>query len=389
MNDRIIAAGADDLDIRLFENQYPVPEGMSYNSWLVIGPEKIAVMDAIDAACVDRWLGHISENLPEGRKPDYLVVQHMEPDHSAGIARFMEEYPGATIVASTGAVNMLANFFPGLEMKNRAHAVKEGETLRLGPDSELKFFMAPMVHWPEVMVTWHAQSGTLFSADAFGSFGFTQGAPDRWPDEARRYYVNIVGKYGPQVQALLKKASALPIKTIAPLHGAVLADNLAYYIGLYDNWSRYEPEETDGVLVAYTSIYGGTARVADMIADEVQKNGRKVIVCDLLRGDISEAVAQAFRMGTMVLCAVTYDASIMPAMRDFLSRLSAKRLCRRRVALVQNGSWAPIAAKTMADALAGCPDMTFLEPVVTIHSRFKESDRPQLQELINAVCTHA
>lgn len=385
MNANIVAVGVNDWDLRFFENQYPVPQGISYNSYIVAGDERTAVLDAMDIRCVDRWMAQVKSALPEGRCPDYLVVHHMEPDHSAGIARFMLEFPKARIVASRAAINMLAQFFPDGNFADRTLAVSDGSTLELGGGDSLRFLSAPMVHWPEVMVSFHSGSGTLFSADAFGSFGCVSDGSDRWPDEARRYYANIVGKYGDQVQSLLKKVAALPVSTVAPLHGAVLDGDLSRYVCLYDRWSRWQPEVPDGVLVAFTSIYGGTAEAAGMIADLLQRRGLPVVVADLLHTDMSEAVSQAFRMGRLVLCSITYEGGVMAPMRDFLSRLASKGLRDRRIGLIQNGSWAPAAANIMRDSLASCKGMTFAEPVVTIKSRLNAAVRAQIVDLAGAM----
>lgn len=381
MNTTIVPVGVDDLILTHFENQYPIPAGVSYNSYLVIGIENIVLIDAVDNRAVDDWLANIRLALSNGRKIDYLVIQHMEPDHSAGIMRLLDEYPWIRIVAGVKAVPMLNQFFPGHNLADRAIAVKDGDRLPLSPDDYLTFALAPMVHWPEVMVTYHSGSGTLFSADAFGTFGVRQDSDDRWPGEAARYYFNIVGKYGAQVQALLRKISALDIRTIAPLHGRSLEAPLDRYLSLYDTWSSYRPEMPDGVLVAYASIYGGTAHVAHLLADKLRSTGRHVVMADICRGDMSQAVSLAFRMGTVVLASVTCDASLMPAMRDFLNRLASKGWRDRRVAMIENGSWAPVAAKVMKDMLAGCAGLQMIEPVLTIRSRIDQAGLETLDTL--------
>lgn len=385
MTNNIIPIGVDDIDGRLFENQYPLLHGMRYNSYMLTGSEHIAVLDAVDAESVDTWLDKVALAIPQGRTVDYLIVHHMEPDHSAGIARLLETYPDAKIVATAKAIAMLPQFCDGNTYEGRTIAVKEGDTLDLGGGEALTFYVAPMVHWPEVMVTYHAASRTLFSADAFGAFGSEQSGENPWPDEARRYFINIVGKYGTQVQSLLRKATTLDVDTIAPLHGPVLHKPLDNYINLYDTWSSYRPEMQEGVLIAYASIYGGTARVARMVADRLEAAGRTVVLADLCRGDVSEAVAQAFRMGTVVFAAVTYDASVMPAMRDFIGRLMAKGWRNRRIALIQNGSWAPTAAKVMTDLLAGCNGLEFVADPLTIRSRFAPADTPLLDTFVAAL----
>ena len=369
--------GVDDLDIDLFESQYVVPEGMAYNSYVILD-EKIAIMDTADGRKSVKWWGNLEQVL-SGRTPHYLVVQHLEPDHSALIAEVMDRYPAIKLVATATAVKMLPQFFSHVDFNERVIAVKEGDTLSLGSHT-LQFFVAPMVHWPEVMVSYEQSEKVLFSADAFGKFGaICNDGP--WDCEARRYYINICGKYGAQVQALLKKAATLDIKTICPLHGPVLTENLGHYIGLYDTWSKYEPE-TEGVLVAYASIHGGTAVAANRLADILREKGApKVVVTDLSRCDIAEAVEDAFRYSHMVVCAASYDADVFPPMHDFLHHLKIKAYQKRRVAIMENGSWAPTAGRVMRAMLETMKAVEIVEPVVTIRSRMKDSDIPVMEQL--------
>lgn len=369
--------GVDDLDIDLFESQYIVPDGMSYNSYIILD-EKVAIMDTADARKGAEWWANVEEALA-GRTPDYLVVHHLEPDHAALIAEVMEKWPTIKIVATATAVKMLPQFFADVDFCDRVVAVKEGDTLSLGSHT-LQFFVAPMVHWPEVMVSYEQSEKILFSADAFGKFGaLCNEGP--WDCEARRYYINICGKYGTQVQALLKKAATLDIKTICPLHGPVLTENLAHYIGLYDTWSKYEPE-TEGVLVAYASIHGGTAVAANRLADILRAKGApKVVVTDLSRCDMAEAVEDAFRYSHMVVCAASYDADVFPPMHDFLHHLKLKNYQKRKVAIVENGSWAPTAGRVMRAMLEGMKNIAIVEPMVTIRSRMKENDLPVMEQL--------
>lgn len=369
--------GVDDLDIDLFESQYVVPEGMAYNSYIILD-EKVAIMDTADARKGAEWWCNVKEALA-GRVPDYLVVQHLEPDHAALIAEVMEEYPAMKVVATAAAVKMLPQFFEGVDFSNRVVTVKEGDTLPLGSHT-LQFFVAPMVHWPEVMVSYEQSERVLFSADAFGKFGaLCNEGP--WDCEARRYYINICGKYGAQVQALLKKAATLDIRMICPLHGPVLTEDLGHYIGLYDIWSRYEPE-TDGVFVAYASIHGGTAVAANRLAEILREKGApKVVVTDLSRCDMAEAVEDAFRYSHMVVCAASYDADVFPPMHDFLHHLKMKNYQKRRVAIVENGSWAPTAGRVMRAMLEGMKEIEIVEPVVTIRSRMKEGDLAAMELL--------
>ena len=373
--------GVDDLDIDLFESQYVVPEGMAYNSYVILD-EKIAIIDTADGRKAVEWWGNLEQVLG-GRTPHYLVVQHLEPDHSALIAEVMDRYPAIKLVATATAVKMLPQFFSHVDFNERVVAVKEGDTLSLGSHT-LQFFVAPMVHWPEVMVSYEQSEKVLFSADAFGKFGaLCNEGP--WDCEARRYYINICGKYGAQVQALLKKAATLDIKTICPLHGPVLTENLGHYIGLYDTWSKYEPE-TEGVLVAYASIHGGTAVAANRLADILREKGApKVVVTDLSRCDIAEAVEDAFRYSHMVVCAASYDADVFPPMHDFLHHLKIKAYQKRRVAIMENGSWAPTAGRVMRAMLETMKAVEIVEPVVTIRSRMKDSDIPVMEQLAEAL----
>lgn len=374
-------AGVDDLDIDLFESQYVVPEGMAYNSYVILD-EKIAIMDTADARKAVEWWGNL-EKVLGGRTPHYLVVQHLEPDHSALIAEVMDRYPTIKLVATATAVKMLPQFFSHVDFTERVVAVKEGDTLSLGSHM-LQFFVAPMVHWPEVMVSYEQSEKVLFSADAFGKFGaLCNEGP--WDCEARRYYINICGKYGAQVQALLKKAATLDIKTICPLHGPVLTENLGHYIGLYDTWSKYEPE-TEGVLVAYASIHGGTAVAANRLADILREKGApKVVVTDLSRCDMAEAVEDAFRYSHMVVCAASYDADVFPPMHDFLHHLKIKAYQKRRVAIMENGSWAPTAGRVMRAMLETMKAVEIVEPMVTIRSRMKNEDIPAMEQLAEAL----
>lgn len=369
--------GVDDINATLFEEQYPLPHGMSYNSYVILD-EKIAVLDSVEAGQGSLWLQQI-ETTTQGKAPDYLVVHHMEPDHSACITAILDRYPSLKLVASTQAIGMLPQFFPSYDFTGRTIAVKEGDTLPLGQHT-LQFFSAPMVHWPEVMVSYEQSEQVLFSADAFGKFGALQYA-DEWDNEARRYYINIVGKYGPQVTRLLDKLTAPAISIIAPLHGPVITDNLTHYVDLYRTWSAYRPE-CQGVLVAYASIYGGTADAAQRIAEMLrQTDAGEIVTINLCRADQSEAVAQAFRLSSMIVAAPTYDAGLYPAMHDFLYHLSIKNYRNRRVGIIENGSWAPIAAKAMRTMLEPLPQIEIIDPVVTIRSRLNDTSMQQLQLL--------
>lgn len=373
--------GVDDTDIDLFESQYVVPNGISYNSYLILD-EKIAVMDTVDQRRTNEWLENLTEGLG-GRTPDYLIVQHMEPDHAANIANIAERYPDLKIVVSTKAAQMLPQFFEKTDFSARLLIVKEGETLSLGKHT-LQFFMAPMVHWPEVMVTYDQLDQALFSADGFGKFGALSHEED-WTEEARRYYINICGKYGVQVQALLKKAANLTLKYICPLHGPVLKDNLDFYLGLYQIWSSYQPEQ-EGVLVAYASIHGGTAEAAKKMADIlIEKGAQRVVVADLSRDDMASAVEQAFCLSTMVLAAASYDAHVFPPMYDFLHHLQIKNYQKRRVGLIENGSWAPTAGKVMRNMLEQMKEIEIVDPMVTIRSRMKQTDILALETLADAI----
>ena len=343
ISDAVKYIGADDKDLDLFESQYIVPNGVSYNSYVILD-EKIAVMDTIDTRKTDEWKENL-ERVLDGRTPDYLVVSHLEPDHAGSIKEFADKYPEAKIVASTKAIAMLPQFFEIADLADRAVAVKEGEELSLGSHT-LQFFMAPMVHWPEVMVEYEKSEKILFSADGFGKFGALD-ADEDWTCEARRYYFNIVGKYGAQVQALLKKAATLDIQTICPLHGPILKENLGYYIGKYMTWSSYEPED-DGVLVAYASIHGNTKKAAEKMKEILEAKGaKKVAITDLSRDDMAEAIEDAFRYDKLVLAAASYDASVFPCMETFLNKLTNKNYQNRKIAIIENGSWAPTAARVM------------------------------------------
>ena len=381
ITEKIIYIGVDDTDIDLFESQYVVPNGVSYNSYLILD-EKVAVMDTVDRRKSDEWLQNLDTALA-GRKPDYLVIQHLEPDHAGTIAIAMERYPEMQVVASDKAVKMMPQFFANTAFEGRTIGVKEGDTLSLGGRT-LHFAMAPMVHWPEVMVTYDSSEKVLFSADGFGKFGALCNGGE-WACEARRYYFNICGKYGAPVQALLKKAAALDIEIICPLHGPVLTENLGYYIGLYDAWSKYEPE-TKGVLVAYASIHGNTAEVANKFAEILRSKGaEKVVVCDLSRTDMSEAVEDAFRYSHLVVAAASYDGDVFPVMHDFLHHLAIKNYTKRRIGIIENGSWAPSAGRAMRAIIDTFKGVTVAESMVTIMSSLKDSDIPALERLADEV----
>ena len=374
--------GVDDTTIDLFESQYVVPEGVSYNSYVILD-EKIAIMDTVDKRGMKEWEDNLLKTL-DGKKADYVIVQHMEPDHAGSLARLLELFPDITVVGNAKTFVMINQFFENINIKDSL-TVKEGDTLNLGSHT-LTFFMAPMVHWPEVMVTYESSEKILFSADGFGKFGaLSLTENEDWACEARRYYFNIVGKYGAPVQTLLKKASALDIKTICPLHGPILSDNLGYYLDLYDTWSSYQPE-SKGVFIAYASIHGNTAVAANRFADILRNKGvEKVVVTDLSRCDIAEAVEDAFRYDRMVLAAASYDAGVFPIMQDFLHHLQSKAYQNRTIGLIENGSWAPTAAKTMRGILDTMKNITIVEPVVTIKSALKENDIPALEELADAL----
>lgn len=373
--------GVDDTDLDLFESQYIIPNGISYNSYIILD-EKVAVMDAVDSRKEAEWLEKLAAAL-DGRQPDYLVVQHMEPDHAGSITAFMERYPEAKIVASARAIQMMPQFFEGVDFSTNTVAVAEGETLSLGAHT-LQFFAAPMVHWPEVIVTYDQADKVLFSADGFGKFG-ALAADEEWACEARRYYFNICGKYGAQVQALLKKAATLDIECICPLHGPILKENLGYYIGLYDTWSSYGVE-TEGIFIAYASIHGGTAVAAHKLAEILRAKGApKVSVADLSRDDMAEAIEDAFRMDRLVVAAASYDGGVFPVMHDFLHHLQIKSYQKRKVGIIENGSWAPCAARVMRSMLETMKDVEIVEPVVTIRSRMKQADIPLLENLADAL----
>ncbi|MBO7510062.1 MAG: FprA family A-type flavoprotein, partial [Bacteroidales bacterium] len=371
-----------------FESQYIVPEGVSYNAYVILD-EKVAVLDTVDARKGEEWMHHLSKAL-SGRQPDYLVVHHLEPDHSALIGQALALYPGMTLVASAKAIAMLPQFFEGISLEGRTMTVKEGDVLSLGRHS-LQFIAAPMVHWPEVMMSYDAADKCLYSADGFGKFGalgkcgFYGRDDDDWACEARRYYFNIVGKFGAQVQAVLKKAAALDIQTIRPLHGPILEDNLGYYIDLYDIWSRYAVE-TEGVFIACASIHGGTLAAAEKLAELLEEAGApKVEVVDLSRTDFAENVEDAFRHSKLVLASASYDGGLFTPMHEFLHRLQIKGYSHRKVALLENGSWAPSAARVMSEMICEMKDVELIEPVVTIRSRMKENDIPALKALAEAI----
>lgn len=373
--------GVDDTDLDLFESQYIIPNGISYNSYLILD-EKVAIMDSVDARKYDEWREKLRVAL-DGRKPDYLVVQHMEPDHAGGITALMADFPEMKIVASARAVQMMPQFFEGVDFAHSTIAVKEGDTLSLGAHT-LHFMMAPMVHWPEVMVSYDELSKVVFSADAFGKFGALAHDED-WACEARRYYFNICGKYGAPVQTLLKKLATLDVECICPLHGPILTENLGYYIGLYDTWSKYEPE-TEGVFIAYASIHGNTAEVAHKLAEMLREKGApKVSVADLSRDDMAEAVEDAFRMSKLVVAAASYDSGLFTPMHDFLHHLQIKSFQKRRVAIIENGSWAPSAGRVMRTMLEQMKDLEIVEPMVTIRSRMKREDQSALEALAEAI----
>ena len=373
--------GVDDHEIDLFEGQYTVPNGMAYNSYVIID-EKIAVMDTVDARFTHRWLDNI-ENALGGRKPNYLIVQHMEPDHSANILNFMKAYPNAVIVSSEKAFSMMQNFF-GTDFSDGRIVVGEGDTLSLGTHT-LTFVTAPMVHWPEVIVTYDSHDKVLFSADGFGKFGALDTEED-WACEARRYYIGIVGKYGAQVQALLKKAAGLQIEKICPLHGPVLSENLGYYINLYNTWSSYGVE-SDGIMIAYTSVYGNTKKAVELLAEKLREKGcPKVVVNDLARCDMAEAVEDAFRYGRIVLATTTYNADIFPFMREFIEHLTERNFQNRTVAFIENGSWAPLASKVMKGMLENCKNLTFADTTVKIKSALSTESKEQIEALANELC---
>ena len=373
--------GVNDHKVDLFEGQYKVPNGMSYNSYAVMD-EKIAIMDTVDANFTHEWLDNIQNTLG-GRKPDYLIVQHMEPDHSANIVNFLKAYPETKVVSSAKAFSMMKNFF-GTEFEDNRIIVGEGDTLSLGKHN-LTFVTAPMVHWPEVIVTYDSTDKVLFSADGFGKFGALDREED-WADEARRYYIGIVGKYGAQVQALLKKAAGLEIEKICPLHGPVLSENLGYYLNLYNTWSSYQPEE-EGIVIAYTSVYGNTKKAVLLLAEKLAANGcPKVVVHDLARCDMAKAVEDAFRYSKLVLATTTYNAEIFPFMREYINHLTERNFSNRTVALIENGSWAPLAAKVMRGMLENCKNLSFTDTTVKILSALNEESSNQLEALTEELC---
>ena len=388
LSDNVKYIGTDDLDLDLFESQYIVPEGMAYNSYLILD-DKVAIMDTADARKASEWKANLLEAL-DGRQPDYLVVHHMEPDHSALIAWVLAEFPALTLVATAKAIQMLGQFFENLSVDGRTMPVKEGSVLELGTHS-LKFITAPMVHWPEVMVSFDSADGALYSADAFGKFGalgkcgFYGRDDDDWSCEARRYYFNIVGKFGGPVRTLLDKTASLDIRTIRPLHGPILEDNLGEYLGLYQTWSRYDVE-TEGIFIACASIHGGTMAAAEKLAEILRAKGaERVVVSDLCRSDFAENVEDAFRHSKLVVAASSYDGGVFTPMYEFLHRLQIKGFCNRKVAIVENGSWAPSAGRVMREMFSSMGNIEMIEPMVTIRSRMKASDIPALENLASAL----
>ena len=378
----IIYVGVNDHDVDLFEGQYIVPNGMAYNSY-VIRDEKIAVMDTVDGRFAEEWLANIEKAL-DGATPDYLIVQHMEPDHAANIQVFAEKYPSAQIVGNAKTFTMMKNFFHGLELDGKTVEVKNGETLNLGKH-ELTFVFAPMVHWPEVMVTYDSSDKVLFSADGFGKFGALDVEED-WDCEARRYYIGIVGKYGAQVQNLLKAAATLDIQIICPLHGPVLTENLGHYIEKYNIWSSYGVE-SEGVMIAYASVYGNTKKAAELLAEKLQEKGcPKVVVCDLAREDMAEAVEDAFRYGKLVLASVTYNADVFPFMKIFIEHLTERNYQKRTIGLIENGSWAPTAARVMTGMFEKSKNITWLEHSVKIMSSHSEENEKELDAMAEELC---
>ena len=383
ISDTIKYIGVDDLDIDLFESQYVVPEGMSYNSYL-IDDEKIAVLDTADARKGEEWKANLTAAL-NGRQPDYLVAHHMEPDHSALIAWMLETYPNLQLVCSAQAVKMLANFFEEVDFTGRVVTVKEGDTLALGKHT-LQFIGAAMIHWPEVIMSYDTTDKVLFSADGFGKFGALVNETDDWACEARRYYFNICGKYGVQVQGVVKKMAALDVQAICPLHGPVLkGEALAEAVRLYDIWSKYEPE-SEGILIAYASIHGGTAKAAERLGEILREKGaKKVVVSDLSREDMAEVIEDAFRYPTVVVAASSYDAGVFPVMHDFLYHLQIKNYQKRKFGIIENGSWAPVAGKVMRGMIEAMKDCEIVEPMVTIRSRMKQEDEASLEKLAESL----
>ena len=373
--------GVNDYKIDMFEGQYAVPNGMAYNSYVIID-EKLAVMDSVDAHFTYEWFGKIDEAL-EGRSPDYLVVQHMEPDHSGSLFRFAAKYAETTIVASSKAFDMMTNFF-GENFKERAIVVNDGDVLDLG-ERQLRFITAPMVHWPEVIMTYDNKDKILFSADAFGKFGTLDSVDEDWIDEARRYYIGIVGKYGVQVQDVLKKLDGVDIEKICSLHGPALTENVGRYIDLYDKWSRYEAEE-DGIMIAYTSVYGNTKEAVYKLAEALKKRGKTVAVYDLARSDWSKAVSEAFRYSKLVLATTTYNGEIFPFMKQYIDHLKERNYKNRFVGLIENGSWAPAAAMVMKDMLKGCENLTYANTTVKIMSSLDDENLRQIEALADELC---
>lgn len=372
----IYYAGVNDHQVDLFEGQFAVPNGMAYNSYVIMD-EKIAVMDTVDVNFGEEWLANVAEILGD-RKPDYLVVQHMEPDHSANITKFVEAYPEAKVVGNAKTFQMIENFF-GLNLADKQEVVTNNGTLSLG-SHELTFVFAPMVHWPEVMVTYDSKDKILFSADAFGKFGALDVEED-WACEARRYYFGIVGKYGAQVQALLKKAVTLDIEKICPLHGPILTENLGYYLDLYQTWSSYGVE-TEGVMIAYASVYGNTKKAAELLGEELKANGcPRVVVADLAREDMAECIEDAFRHGKLVLATITYNGGVFPFMQTFIDALKERNFQNRTIGIIENGSWAPVAAKNIKSMMEGCKNLTWTETAVTIKSGVKEETKAQIKAL--------
>ncbi len=383
ISDTVKYIGVDDTTIDLFESQYVVPQGVSYNSYLILD-DKVALLDTVDLRGVSQWEENLKNELG-GRKVDYLIISHLEPDHAGSIGRLIKSYPEVTLVGNAKTFQMLPQFFEKEMTGINLLTVKEGDKLSLGTHT-LSFYMAPMVHWPEVMVCYEESEKILFSADGFGKFGaLSLTENEDWACEARRYYFNIVGKYGVPVQTLLKKAATLDIEMICPLHGPILKDNLGYYIGLYDTWSKYEPE-SKGVLIAYASIHGNTAKVAEKLGEMLREKGEeKVVVSDLAREDMAEVIEDAFRYDRMILCGASYDGGVFPCMHDFLHHLQSKAYQKRKVGILENGSWAPCAAKVMKEMIAAMKDIEVAEPTVTIRSVMKETDMEAMGELVNAM----
>ena len=381
ITDDILYIGVKDRDLDIFESQYPIPDGVTYNSYMILD-EKTAILDTVDKRASEAWFSNVKEALGE-RKPDYLIVSHMEPDHAANIGRFVKDYPETVIVGNAKTFPMIKQFFD-MNPEGRTLVVKEGDTLSLGRHT-LQFFMAPMVHWPEVMVTYEQTEKILFSADGFGTFGADEGSKEQWSEEAARYYMNIVGKYGVQVQNLLKKASGLDIRMICPLHGPVLKEDLGYYLDKYKTWSSYEPEN-EGVLVAYASIHGNTAEAAKKLGEILEKKGaKKVVVSDLSREDMAEVIEDAFRYDKIVVAAATYDGGIFPVMEDFLHHLKSKNYQKRVVGIMENGSWAPMAGKQMKAVLEGLKNITICDEMVSIKSTMKDADVEAMERLADEI----